>query len=80
MMTSPGPGGFLGLGNTLRSLTLSPMNAALQQAHQMARQRLEAGGAAAPAIDKPKPPPQVAGAFFHPILTPRKSSGRSRRS
>ena len=47
MMRSP-PGGFLGGGNILRSLTLSPINAALQQAHQMARRRLEYGGAAAP--------------------------------
>lgn len=47
MMRSP-PGGFLGGANLFRSLTLSPMNAALQQAHLMARRRLEAGGAAAP--------------------------------
>ena len=42
-------GGFLGGGNMLRSMTLSPMQSMLQQAHQMARRRLEAGGAAAPA-------------------------------
>ena len=46
MMRSP-PGGFLGGGNMLRSLTLSPMNAMLQQAHQMARRHLESGGTAA---------------------------------
>ena len=45
-MRSP-PGGFLGGANVFRSLTLSPMNTALQQAHQMAPRHLEAGGAAA---------------------------------
>jgi len=54
MMRSP-PGGFLGGGNMLRSLTMSPMNAALQQAHQMARRRLETGGAAPPAPKGAKP-------------------------
>jgi hypothetical protein len=49
MMRSP-PGGFLGGGNMLRSMTLSPMNAMLQQAHEMARRRhLEVGGAVASA-------------------------------
>ena len=47
MMRAP-PGGFLGGGNMLRSLTLSPLNSALQQAHQMAHRRLENGGPAAP--------------------------------
>ena len=42
------PGGFLGGGNILRSLTLSPLNSALQQAHQMARRHLEVGGVTAP--------------------------------
>ena len=56
MMRSP-PGGFLGGGNLFRSLTLSPMNAALQQAHQMARRRLETGGATTPA---PKPKADLA--------------------
>ena len=37
---------LLGLGNALRSLTTSPATAALQQAHRMARRRLESGGAA----------------------------------
>ena len=48
-------GGFLGGANIFRSLTLSPMNAALQQAHQMARRRhLEGGGAAAPTPKRAK--------------------------
>lgn len=43
-----GGGGFLGLTNTLRSLTAaSPISTAVQEAHRMARRRLEAGGAAA---------------------------------
>ena len=50
-------GGFLGGGNILRSLTLSPMNAALQQAHQMARARLKAGGTPQPKPAKPDPVP-----------------------
>jgi hypothetical protein len=37
---------FLGLTNTFRSLTASPMTAAINEAHRMARRRLEAGGAA----------------------------------
>jgi len=53
MMRSP-PGGFLGGGNMLRSLTMSPMNAALQQAHQMARRHLETVGAAPPAPKRAK--------------------------
>src|SRR3954453_24118127 len=36
---------FLGLTNTFRSLTASPMTAAVHEAHRMARRRLEAGGA-----------------------------------
>ena len=52
MMRSP-PGGFLGGGNMLRSLTLSPMNTMLQQAHQMARRNLETGAKA------PAPPKRV---------------------
>ena len=36
---------FLGLTNTFRSLTASPMTAAINEAHRMARRRLEAGGA-----------------------------------
>ena len=52
-MRSP-PGGFLGGGNMLRSLTLSPMQAALQQAHQMARRHLESGGTAAPTPKRAK--------------------------
>jgi hypothetical protein len=54
MMRSP-PGGFLGGGNMLRSLTLSPLNSALQQAHRMARRHLEAGGAAPSATKCAKP-------------------------
>ena len=46
MMRSP-PGGFLSGGNMFRSMTVSPMQSMLQEVHQMARQRLEAGGAAA---------------------------------
>ena len=49
------PGGFLGGSNILRSLTLSPLNSALQQAHQMARRHLEAGGATTPPPKHPKP-------------------------
>jgi hypothetical protein len=37
---------LLGLAHSLRSLTTSPATAALQQAHRMARRRLESGGAA----------------------------------
>ena len=47
-MRSP-RGGFLGGGNMLRSLTLSPMQSMLQEAHQMARRHLEAGGTASSA-------------------------------
>ena len=45
------PGGFLGGANMFRSLTLSPLNSALQQAHQMARRHLEVGGAATSATN-----------------------------
>ena len=54
-MMRSSPGGFLGGGNMLRSLTLSPMNAMLQQAHQMARRNLESGGKAAPSPKRAKP-------------------------
>jgi hypothetical protein len=54
MMRQP-PGGFLGAGNMLGSLTLSPLNSALHQAHQMARRHLEARGAAPPAPKHAKP-------------------------
>jgi hypothetical protein len=37
---------LLGLAHSLRSLTNSPATAALQQAHRMARRRLESGGPA----------------------------------
>ena len=37
---------LLGLAHSLRSLTTSPATAALQQAHRMARRRLESGGPA----------------------------------
>jgi hypothetical protein len=36
------------LGQTLRSLTMSPISTAVDQAHRMAQRRLEAGGAAVP--------------------------------
>jgi hypothetical protein len=49
MMRSPGPGGFLGLGHTLRSLTMSPMNSVMQQVHRQTRGHLERGGTATPA-------------------------------
>jgi hypothetical protein len=45
-MQAFGGGGFLGLGNTLRSLTMAPAQAALHEAHRMARRRLEDGGVA----------------------------------
>jgi hypothetical protein len=65
-MQSPGPGGFLGLGNTLRSLTMSPVASALDQAHRMARRHLEAGGAAGPASGKAKPTTPAAEEFDLP--------------
>jgi len=49
------PGGFLRGGKMLRSLALSPMNAMLQQAHQMARRHLEAGGTVASPPKRAKP-------------------------
>ena len=52
MMRRPSGSDFLGLGNTLRSLTLSPATAAIQAAHHAAQIRLEAGGAVA---SSPKP-------------------------
>jgi len=39
-------GGFLGLGNTFRALTISPIQMLVDEAHRMARRRLETGGAA----------------------------------
>jgi hypothetical protein len=66
MMPSPGPGGFLGLGGALRSLTMSPIDSVLQQVHRQARGHLEAGGVAVPAIDKAKPLRQVGGDFYLP--------------
>ena len=36
------------LDQTLRSLTMSPMSTAVDQAHRMAQRRLEGGGAAVP--------------------------------
>ena len=47
MMRRPGTD-FLGMANTLRSLTRSPATAAIQEAHRVARRRLEIGGAAVP--------------------------------
>src|SRR3954465_15980837 len=49
MTRRPSGSDFFGLGNTLRSLTMSPATAAIPEAHRMARRRLEAGGPAAPA-------------------------------
>jgi hypothetical protein len=46
MMRATGGGALFGLGNTLRSLTRSPLASALSEAHRMARLRLEAGGSA----------------------------------
>src|SRR3977135_2108489 len=40
------------LAQTLRSLTTSPVSTAVDQAHRMARGRLEAGGAAVSARDR----------------------------
>src|SRR3954451_12180093 len=40
---------LFGLAQSLRSLTASPMAGLVQEAHRMARRRLEAGGPAAPA-------------------------------
>jgi hypothetical protein len=54
-MRSPGPGGFLGLGHTLRSFTMSPVDSVLQQLHRQARAHLAAGGTTAPVTDKVKP-------------------------
>ena len=47
-MTRSPRGGFLGGANILRSMTLSPMQSMMQEAHHMARRHLEAGGSAAP--------------------------------
>jgi hypothetical protein len=46
---------LFGLGNTFRSLTMSPVASALDQARRMARRHLEAGGAAGPASAQAKP-------------------------
>ena len=43
---------LFGLAQSLRSLTASPMAGLVQEAHRMARRRLEAGG---PAVPAPKP-------------------------
>src|SRR6202140_2259882 len=49
-MSAFGGGGFLGLTNTLRSLTAaSPITTAINEARRQARRHLEAGGTAAPA-------------------------------
>lgn len=39
-------GGLFGLGNTLRSMTRSPLTSALSEAHRMARLHLDSGGSA----------------------------------
>ena len=59
------PGGFLGFGNTFRALTMSPIQSALNEAHRMARRRLEQGGATAPAA-KPKARAADPGDFIVP--------------
>jgi hypothetical protein len=48
-----GDGGLLGLGNTFRAM--SPFQQAADLTHRVARQRLEAGGATAPAAKSAKP-------------------------
>ena len=65
-MRSPGAGGFLGLGHTLRSLTMSPVDSALQQLHRQARGHLAAGGSAVPVRGKPKSTPAPAEEFLLP--------------
>lgn len=46
-MKQLGAGGFLGMGNTFRAFTAAPqIQAAVDLAHRMARQRLESGGSA----------------------------------
>ena len=42
---------FFNLAQTLRSLTMSPISTAVDQAHRMAQRRLEAGGPAVSARD-----------------------------
>ena len=57
MMRSP-PGGFLGSRSILRALSgVSSIQSAVNEAHSMARQRLEAGGAPQPKPAKPDPVP-----------------------
>ena len=46
-MKQLGGAGFLGLAPSLRSLTRSPLQSLLNEAHKMARRHLEAGGPAA---------------------------------
>jgi len=65
-MRSLGPGGFLGLGHTLRSFTMSPIDSLRQQLRRQTRPHLEAGGAAAPTNEKAKPSRQVGGDFYLP--------------
>ena len=65
-MRSPGPGGFLGLGHSLRALTLSPTNSVLQQLHRHARPHLETGGTATPTSKDVKKPPETAEEFLLP--------------
>ena len=51
---------LFGLGNTFRSLTMSPMNSVLQQVRRHARAHFETGGVAVPASKdaKKQPVPQ----------------------
>ena len=51
---------FFGLANSLRSLTRSPLEAALQEARRMARRHLEAGGSAGLPRKDPKVRPDAA--------------------
>jgi hypothetical protein len=50
-------GGFLGLGNTFRAMTMSPIESALNEAHRMARRHLETGGSAASSRKPPSARP-----------------------
>lgn len=65
-MQAFGGGGFLGLGSTLRSLTASPIQTAVNEAHRMARRRLEAGGAAAAPSPKRVEPDTAPAEFVLP--------------
>jgi len=65
-MRSLGPGGFLGLGHTLRSLTMSPVDSLRQQLRRQARAHLASGGSVPPKSEQAKPSRQVGGDFYLP--------------